>query len=875
MLSELRYAVRGLVRSPGSTLVAVATLALGLGSAAGLGAYASALLWPRLDAPDPDRIVRLDGADGMERSLRFSYPDLLDYRQRSHTLEHLSAYSIFGAMIELGGTAQHGWAQSVSGDFFELFGARPRLGRLLTRDDERPEAPPVVVLGSFFWRYRLGADPEIVGKRVSINGQRATVVGVVEKGFQGLIPGAVYVPASMHEAVTGNVGQLLDRQRRWLAPVARLAPGGSVEGAVGRATQELNAIARSLDESHPRPVGTVGKSGSSRASSSGRRVTVIPVLAPDPFDNRLNRAAEMLLTGAVVLLLLACANVANLVLARAAATRRQLGVQAALGAARVRLAARRSVEGALLVLAALPFALALGQWLALLMERYAMSTPVGLGDWAPGFQLVRFDAGACGLTLALALVAVVSVVAAPSLQALRLDLASALRADASGSSGGGLRGLRQILVVVQVALASLLLIGAGLLGRSLWQASSVEPGFDADGLVLATLFVPRTVGLASDTEDSGTGSTATGRRDPIGRRDPPALTFYRALLERARRFPGVRSAALARNAPLGGLGILQVATVEAPEKRFEASTTIVSPGYFEVLGLDLVAGRGFGVRDRRDAPGAVVVSRSFAETHLDGAVSSGQVGASPVGRSLLLPEEDEESVRSFEIVGVVEDARLGTLLEPPRPTVFLPFEQHLRPRMHLLMRIEGPLAPIASGLRRWLRDHPLKVGLIGIAPFEAQERWALFYPRMNAWMAALCGIAGLVLAVTGVGSVMAYSVTRRRREMGIRQALGATPRAVRRLAHREALRLVGLGLLVGVGGGLAAARWLASLLYGVEPWDPWIFTAVPLGLLAAAVLAADLPARRGRPGRSPGGLDGGVRGGRRPASQTVRKSGGS
>lgn len=839
-------------------MVSVATLALGLGAAIGLGAYASALLWPRLDAPDPERIVRLDGADGMQRSLPFSYPDFVDYREGSRTLEPLAGYSIFGAMVESRSAGaekgaakgevavRHGWAQTVTGNFFELFAARPAYGRLLAPDDERPGAQPVVVLGWFFWRHRLGADPHIVGRQIRINDQPVTVVGVVEEGFQGLIPAAVYVPVTLRDAVTGRAGQLRDRQSRWLSPVARLAPGGTVEEAVARATAELRGISRALDQSHPRPVGDVGSTGTSR--EAGRRVSVIPVLAPDPFDRRMASAARILMAGAVLLLLLACANVGNLVLARTTAQRRQLGIRAALGASRGRLVGQRVGEGAVLVLAALPWALVLARWLAHQMEGYVQTTPVGFGDWAPGHRLVHFDAGIWALTAVLSLVALASIAVAPAVQALRFPLSRALRADPGGGFGGGSGsrvgtgrwGLRQGLVVLQVALAALLLVGSGLLGRSLWQARSVDPGFDSQGLVLATLFVPRTVGFE-------------------GASDPPALTFYRDLLGWVRELPGVRAAALTRHAPLGGLdtvaGILPAtaaSTGERSERSFETSYTLVSTGYFETLGLDLLAGRSFDARDRRNAPRTAVVNRAFAEAYGN--------GSSPVGRALLLPARfggrsgagtgaanasGEASIDIvFDIVGVVENARLGDLLDPPTPTVFLPFEQHLRPRMQLLMRVDGPTAPLAASLRGWLREHPLGVGLITVAPFEEQMRWALFYPRMNAWMAIFCGLVGLVLAVTGVGSVLAHAVTRRRREMGVRQALGASPAAIRRLAHRESLRLVALGLVLGVAGGALGARWLESLLYGVEAWDLPTFLAVPVLLLGTALLAADLPARR-------------------------------
>ena len=803
MLHELRHALRSLRRSPGVSSVAVVTLALGLGVALGLAAYVTAMVAPRVDAPHPDRMVRLDAETRVPDSQPFSYPELREIRRLSRTVPEMAANTVFGAVVERGDQVRFGWAQTVTGNYFDFFGAEPLLGRILRAEDEDPAAPPVAVLGHFFWRHRLDADPTVVGEEIEVNGVSFSVVGVSRKGFLGAgLPAALYVPVSWRDEVTGNPGQEEDRERAWLWPVGRLAPGVSLDAA----SAELTALARSLAPTGPSP------------DAAARSVSVASITEPDSWDTGMNRAARLLLAGAALLLLLACANVAHLVLARATAERRQLAVQTALGAGRRRLAGRRLCDGLLLVLAALPLSLALARALAVRIERYVLAAPAGMGDWAPGARFIHFDLRFWALTGATALTTAGLIALAPALQAWRLDLAEALRSDATGGSDRGRRwGLRHGLVVVQVGLAVLLLVGSSLLAHSLWRARAVDPGFDPEGLSIAALFVPRSL---------------TGARG-----EPRMVMFYRELLEQVRTLPGVESASLAHNPPLGGLRSLDL---ELPERRGEPVGVLynsVSAGYFETVGLRLLAGRTFDERDRRDAPGAVIVNRSFAETYLG--------GRAPLGRSLLLGGgRDGDVGPGFQIVGVVEDARLAHLLEPPAPTLFVPFEQRPRPRMRLLLRTAGTPVSLQPELRRWLRERSSGVGLIAWSSFDDQMRWSLFHLRMNVRLALLLGVVGLVLAVTGVGSVMAYAVNRRRRELGIRMALGATPAAVRRLAHREALRLVGVGLILGWGAGLATARFLESLLYGVEPLDPWTFTAVPAVLLASALLAADLPARR-------------------------------
>jgi len=803
MLHEPRHALRSLRRSSGVTLVAVITLALGLGVALGLAAYVTAMLAPRVDAPHPERIVRLDADARVSYSQPFSYPELREIRRLSRTVPEIAANAVFGAVVERGEDIRFGWAQTVTGNYFEFFGAEPRLGRLLKAEDEEPAAAPVAVLGHFFWWKRLGADPAVVGEEIEVNGVPFTVVGVAREGFLGAgLPAALYVPASFRDEVTGNRGQEEDRRRAWLWPVGRLAPGASPAAAA----EELTALSHGLARRQGEP------------TDPDHAVAVDPITRPDSWDNWMNTAARLLMAGAAVLLLLACANVAHLVLARATAQRRQLAVQTALGAGRWRLAGLRFSEGLLLVLAALPFALLLARVLAARIERYVLVTPAGMGDWAPGARVIHFDLRVWALVGVTALATAGLIALAPALQALRLDLAEALRSDAAGGSGRGRRwGLRHALVILQVGLAVLLLVGAGLLAHSLWRARAVDPGFDPEGLAIAALFVPRSL-------DSGEA-------------DSRLMVFYRDLVARARALPGVEFAALALNAPLGGLRTLEAELPERPGEPVGTPYTVVSPGYFETVGLRLLAGRTFDRRDRRDAPGVVIVNRSFAEKHFE--------DRPPLGRSLLLGGGREGDVGPrYEVVGVVEDARLGRLLEPPAPTLFVPFEQRPRPRMKLLLRTPGSAASLLPELRRWLRERSAGMGVIELATFDAQMRWALFRQRMNAHLALLFGAVGLVLAVTGVGSVMAYAVSRRRREMGIRMALGATPAAVRRLAHGEALRLVGAGLVLGVGAGLATVRFLDSLLYGVEPLDPWTFAVVPAVLLATALLAADLPARR-------------------------------
>ncbi len=804
MQSSVRTTLRSLARQPGLSLAVVLTLALGIGASTALFAYLVAIVWPALDAPDPERAVWIYmGTQDDPRSLT-SYPDYLELRRRQSAVRDLVAIGNFGASVGHGRDMTFVWGQIVNGDYFPFFGARPALGRLLQPADDRLGAEPVAVVSYPFWRGVLGADPQAVGRPVRINGSLFTVVGVAPEGFQGQgHPTPVYVPVSQAERVTGQ-HRFAKRESTWMQLLGRRAPGVSLARAQG----SLDVLGRGLDAAAP------WKSGK-------RRVAVVPATELDDAlgDDHYLAAARILMAAALLFLLLGCANVANLLLVRATARQREWGIRASLGASRWRLAGSVLAESLALCLAGGALGLLFAAAMARRIEAYVQTTPGGLGNWSEDASFVRFDARTFAFALLAALLCVVLCGLAPALRALRGDLVAPVKSDATGAAGGsgGALALRKLLVVAQVALSALLMLGGGLLVRTLRQAERVEPGFDTRHLLLATLFVPRAI-----TPDI---------QEVVG--------IYQRVLDTVRTQPGVSAATLSYNPPLIGFyRETQVASHERPGQPVNVSYNLVAPGYFETLGIPVVQGRPLGPQDRHGAPPVVVINRAMARK-LWG-------NESPVGRFITAgdPPQYGDEGSTLQVVGVAADVRIDSLLQPPRPLMYLSFEQRFHPRMTLTVRSSLPPAELAASLRRVVSTAHPDVSVVDLFSLDEQVRRSLAQPRMYAEIAGLFGLLGLLVAVLGLFSLLSYTVSQRTREIGIRMTVGAGQGEVLRLVLRQGMALVAVGLVLGIAGSLALTRLMASLLYGVGATDPFTFIAVPVVLLLVTLLASYLPAQR-------------------------------
>jgi putative ABC transport system permease protein len=805
MRNAFRATLRSLVRMPGLSLAVVLTLALGIGASTALFAYLSAIVWPALDAPDAERAVWIyTGTEKDPRNI-VSYRDYLDLRQRQTAVRDLVAVGGFGASVGHGRDVTFAWGQFVSGEFFSFFGARPEAGRLLQPGDDRLGAEPVVVVGHAFWKGVLGGDPGAVGRPLRINGSTFLLVGVAPKGFQGRgRPTPLYVPISQAERVTGSP-RFEKRDFGWLTVLGRRAP----EVSLAQARAALEVAGHALDAAAPWPDG--GK----------RRIAVLPVRALDPeyAGDPFLAAARVLMAAAVLFLLLGCANVANLLLARATARQREWGIRASLGASQWRLARSVVSESLALCLAGgalgLPFAAAMAHRL----QTYALTAPGGLGTLSEEVELVRLDPRAYAFALLAVLLCAALCGLAPALRAFRGDLVAPVKSDAAGAAGGaaGTFAPPRLLVVVQVALSALLLLGGSLLVRTLREAEKVDPGFNPRHLVLATLYVPRN--SVHETQ--------------------AVVGVYRKVLDAVRRLSGVTAASLCYNPPLAGLlRTTPVTSREHPGAPVESGYNLVASGYFETLGIPIVQGRPLDPRDRQGAPPVVVVNRVLARKLWR--------EENPVGRALTLadPPQYGDAGPVFEVVGVASDAHIDSLTGPPGPAIYFAFEQRFHPRLTLTVRFSLPPDALAPALRQAAGAAHPDVSVVDFLPLDEQIQRNLAQPRMYAEVAGLFGLLGLLVAVFGLFSLQSYTVSQRTREIGIRMAVGAGQGEVLRLVLRQGMALVAAGLALGIAGSLTLTRLMSGLLFGVGATDPFTFLSVPAILLLVTLAASYLPARR-------------------------------
>lgn len=794
--------VRSLARQPEMTVVVVLTLALGIGAATALFAYLSFILWPTVNAPGAERMVWLSTGTADQKDAPASYPEYLDIQRRQKAFTDLAAFSPMGTTVAHGGTVLFAWGQLISGNYFSLFGARPAVGRLFQPADDRAGAEPVAVASYSFWKGVLGGDPAVVGRTLRINGRTMLLVGVAPEGLPSPgISASIFVPAAQSDWVTG-LARLENRKSRWLNLVGRTVPAFNLQ----QARAALGITAQGLDQSAPLP--------------DGKRVfSLRPMTSydPNPQSDRYLAAARVLMAAALLFLLLACANVANLLLARTTARRREWGIRAALGASRRQLIAGAFTESLVLCLAAGIAGLGIAVALSRRIETYLHTSLGGLGNLSEGATLLRLDARAYVFALLVACLCGVLCGLAPMLHALRGDLLGSVKADSGGtaSQSGGLT-LRRVLVVIQVGLSALLLLGGGLLVRSLRNAERTDTGFDPKGLLYATMYVPRSAGA-----------------------DGVSATVYPRIQELASRLPGVRSATLVLMPPLAGWSrASRFASREHPDKWQEGAFNIVAPGYFGAVGTPIIQGRALDERDRKDTSPAVVINQTMAKK-LWG-------DADPTGRWVTSgePPRTGELGPDFQVVGVVRDARMVSAADPAEPTLYFAYDQHKHSRMTLVVRSSLPPSTLLPALRAAARSAHPDLAFVDVTTSGEQMHRSLASQHMYAEIAGLLGLLGLTVAVIGLFGLLSYSVSLRVRELGIRMAIGAHPNDVLRLVLRQGLALVAAGVVLGMLGALGLSRLLQSLLVGVDASDPFTFAIVSSILTLVALVACYLPAHR-------------------------------
>ncbi|HEX7049885.1 MAG TPA: ABC transporter permease [Longimicrobiales bacterium] len=808
LMNDLRYTLRGLARNPGFAVVAVLTLGLGIGANSAIFSVVNAvLLRPPPQVREPERLVQLYTSDYSGPLYgASSYPDYEAFRDGADAFSGLAAYGFRPVQLAIGDRAELTAGELVSGNYFSVLGVTPAVGRLiLPSDDDVPGRAPVAVISYTVWQRSFGLNPDVVGRTVRLNGQPYTIIGVAPPGFAGStrpLAAGVWVPMAMADRLTGQSGDdslLEERGSRWLGVIGRLADGATLE----RAQAQVTTLAAGLHARYPGAWTDVRE--------ATRRVTLLP----EP-ETRVPPAARGAVLGFVgmlmgvvgLVLLIACANVANLLLARATQRRREIAIRLAVGAGRGRLVRQLLTESLVLALLGGGAGLLIALWLTDLLTGFQPPLPL------PIALDVGLDGRVVSFALAVSVLTGIIFGLVPALEASRPELVPALKDESGAARVGGRRPwLRSALVVGQVAVSLVLLIGAGLFVRSLRNAAAVDLGFDPEGVLLATLML--------DLEGY---TPAEGR------------VFYTRLLERVEALPGVESAAVAEVVPLM-IGNQQRRSVSiegyepAPGEDMEFDFNGVSAGYFELMRMPLARGRGFTAEDREGAPLVVVVNETFARRFWP--------GEDPIGKRLSYRRD-----AFAEVVGVVRDAPVRSRAEPQRAQFFIPHAQDYRGNMMLHVRTAGDPAALAPAVRGAVRELDADLALLNVTTLEQAVGGSLLPQRAAAALLGGFGSLAVLLAMIGLYGVMAYAVASRTREVGIRMALGARGPDVVRMIVGRGMGLVALGLGLGLLAAVAVTRLASQFLFDVSATDPASFTAAAVALAAVALVAAYLPARR-------------------------------
>lgn len=803
LLSQhVRYGVRALVRSPVFALVAVCSVAIGTGATTGIVTLVDTmLLRPPPGVGHAERLVVVGRTQDGKGFDNFSYPAFAAYRT-ARSLSGLAALEIAPQTVSLsgsgGGEPMH--VSTVSGNLFEVLEARTALGRFFASDEDgAPGEKPVLILSYAYWQRRFGADPSILGRPLVLNGTPFTVVGVAARGFQGPFAAAPdgWVPLAA-TTYFGTPGSMFNEPAGvWLMAVGRLAPNAGLD----QAQAELAAISARLARDYPN-------------AYEGKGIAVERAsLFPGDMQAAIGGFLALLLAVAGLVLVIASTNVAGMLLARAAARRREIAVRLALGASRAQLVGQLVVECLLLFGAAGAAGLVLAHWMVrgLLTLLPRLPVPVALDP--------RLDWRVLAFALVLALVTGLLSGLVPALQSTRPDLVPALKAGSGGSGTGRLR-LRSGLLVTQIAFSMVLLMVAGLFARTLEHARGIDPGFDPQGVAVTAL----DFGTANYSETRGRQAAA-------------------AILGQVRALPGVRDAALSVMLPLGGgglgLGPIVVPGREPADPREggpDADWDVVSPGYFATLGIPLVRGRDFSEADRAGVGDVAIVNQASAAVLFP--------GEDPVGRTVINEGRTPAESRTLTVIGVARNAKYRSLGESQRNFIYVPLSQRYFARANVLIKMSPGAEAPGAVVRRIVAGVDPALPILRQEALSDQMAVALLPQRLALLVSGGLGLVALLLALLGIYGVTAYAVAQRTREIGVRIALGAPRAHVLGLVLRQGLVLAGVGVLVGALAGFGATRALRGLLYGVAPSDAVALGGAAALLALAALVASWVPARR-------------------------------
>jgi putative ABC transport system permease protein len=794
IIKDIRYGVRGLLKHPGFTALIVITLALGIGASTAIFSIVDSVLLRRLPYSTASRIVAIQELNQVGKRVQVTSANFLDWRAQNSVFEHLAAIKQTTSNLALSDHAERIELAQTNANFFDVFGIRPQYGRLFIPQDEQAGHEPVVVVSNALWQRRFGSDPSLVGKPIALDGKNYTVVGVAPAGFQYPDKTEVWVPPiKLVPELYPNQDVTQTRGMGYLAAVATTKPGVSLQ----QAAAEMETITARLRQQYP--------------DTNNRRFNRV-VSLQEHLVGDTNKLLWLLLGAVTFVLLIGCANVANLLLASGASRQKEMAIRSALGASRARVVRQLFTESTLLALTGGTVGLLIAYW------GVAGITKLLPNDF-PRLSEIHMNVRVLGFTFVASVLTGILFGLVPALQISRPDLQEAIRETGRGVSGNRRQSrFRQALIVVEVALSVVLLVGAGLLFRSFLRLQSVNTGFVSEHVWTARL--------------TPSGASYANQADYD--------KFYTQVLEKVSAVPGVQDAGVINTLPLdkGPTAGFRVdgRPVETPDKWPMANYRAVSPKYFRAMGIPVLQGRAYTDRDNTNSPAVMIVNQKLADEEFS--------GENPIGKRITFGNTNNNQPVWFEIVGVVANVRSLELREEPTAELYFASLQDYWPAMSLVVRSNVDSPNLSASVRQIVNEVDKSVPVSNVQMMDHVVSASITQPRFNLFLLGLFSTVAMLLSAAGIYGVTAYSVTQRTHELGIRIALGAQVGDVLRMILGQGMAVIGVGLVIGLAAAFALVRLLRNFLFGVGEKDPFTFVAITVLLLLVALLACYIPARR-------------------------------
>ena len=795
IIKDIRYGVRGLLKHPGVTGIVVITLALGIGASTAIFSVVNSVVLRRLPYRTAERIVAIQEHDPNGKRGQSTSANFYDWRQQQTVFEHLSAIKTTTTNLALSDHAERIDLAQTNADFFDVFGITPQYGRLFIPQDEQAGHAPVVVVSNALWQRRFGSDPSLVGKSITLDGRNYNVVGIAPPGFQYPEKTELWLPPlRLVPELYPDQDVTQTRRMGYLTVVALLKPGVSLQQAAG----EMETITARLRQQYP----------DSNNKRFNRVVSLHEHLVGDT-----NKLLWLLLGAVTFVLLIGCANVANLLLASGASRQKEIAIRVSLGASRWRVIRQLFTESMLLAL--------IGGVVGLLIAFWGVAAITKLlpADF-PRLNEIHIDLRVLGFTCAASMLTGILFGLVPALQVSRSEVQEAIRETGRGAAGSRRQSrFRQALIVVEVALSVVLLAGAGLLFRSFLRLQSVDAGFVSQQVLTARL-TPSGTNYANDADYA---------------------KFYNGVIEKVNAIPGVQHAGLINTLPLfkGPTSGFRVEgrPVTTPDKWPSVNYRVVSPDYFRAMGIPVLQGRTYTDRDNENAPLVMIVNQQLAREQFP--------DENPVGKRITFGGTNTDGQpRWFEIVGVVANVRSLELREEPTPELYFSAQQDLWPAMSLVVRSSVEPSSLSAAVRQAVNEVDRSVPVADVKTMDHVVSESITQPRFNLFLLGLFSAVAMILSAAGIYGVTAYTVTQRTHELGIRIALGAQVGDVLKMILGQGMAVIGIGLVAGLAAAFGLMRLLRSLLFGVGENDPLTFAAITGVLVLVALIACYIPARR-------------------------------